>query len=79
MAIKKGETYSFTGLIMPSGKIKVTEFQIHRYRKEKYIFSSLSFIIVFFLIFKYFRLDKQGIFLIKPRDNKFEDNYNNHS
>jgi len=61
----KGGTYSLTGSITSTGKFKVMEVQFHRYRNLKYIFSSLSFLIVIFLIIKYFRLNKKGIYLIR--------------
>ena len=61
--VKKGGTYSLTGHINSSGKIKVLEIQTHRHRKLKYLFSGFSFIVVIFLIGKYLRFDTNGIYL----------------
>lgn len=63
--IKEGETYSFLGIITDSGKIHVDTVQHHPYRKYKYLLSSLSLILVIFLIIKYIRFNSDGLCLKK--------------
>ena len=65
--LNKGETYSFRGKITDSGNILVDIVQHHPYRKYKYLLSSLSLILVIFLIIKYIRIDSAGLYLRKDQ------------
>jgi hypothetical protein len=76
--VKKSETYSLTGYIERSGRIKVTEIQANRHRNLKYLFSSLSFIIIIFLVVKYIRFDPKGIYLKEYMSEEIKTNGNIH-
>jgi hypothetical protein len=58
--IREGETYSFIGSILKSGKINIQKMQHHPYRFYKYIISGSAIFIVLFLIFKNIRIRKNG-------------------
>lgn len=60
MNILEGDTYSFTGLITASGKIRLTEMQHHPYRLIKYLLSALAIVIALILILKNIRIQKKG-------------------
>jgi hypothetical protein len=60
-----GGTYSLSGIVNSPGELIIKEIQHHRHRILKYVFSSLSFIVVIALLIKYFRIDKNGIYLIQ--------------
>jgi hypothetical protein len=60
MNIREGDTYSFTGMITASGKIRLTEMQHHPHRLYKYLISGSAFLFVFNLIIKNIRIQKKG-------------------
>ena len=70
--IRKGETYSFIGMITTSGKIRIKEIQHHPYRLYKYLLSSSAILIVLYLIIKNIRIQKKGQYLTLINENKFD-------
>lgn len=72
MNIRKGETYSFIGMITASGKIRVKEIQHHPYRLHKYLLSSSAILIVLYLIIKNIRIQKKGRYLTLINEDKFD-------
>ena len=60
MNIHEGETYSFTGMITASGKIRLTEMQHHPHRLYKYLISGSALLIVLNLVIKNIRMQKKG-------------------
>jgi len=63
MHIQKGETYSFVGTIMKSGRIKIKRIQHHPYRLYKYLISGSAILLVIYLIFRNIRIQKKGKYL----------------
>ena len=60
MNIREGDTYSFTGMITASGKIRLTEIQHHPHRFYKYLISGSAILIALNLIIKNIRIQKKG-------------------
>ena len=72
MNIRKGETYSFIGMITASGKIRIKEIQHHPHRLYKYLLSSSAILIVLYLIIKNIRIQKKGRYLTLINEDKFD-------
>ncbi len=70
--IRKGETYSFIGMITASGKIRIKEIQHHPYRLYKYLLSSSAILIVLYLIIKNIRIQKKGHYLTFINEDNFD-------
>ncbi len=70
--IRKGETYSFIGMITASGKIRIKEIQHHPYRLYKYLLSSSAILIVLYLIIINIRIQKKGHYLTLINEDNFD-------
>lgn len=67
---KLGERYSFKGAITPEGKIDVLNYQHHPHRSLKYVFSSLSLLLVLFLVGRFIRIERSSLMLILMEPDK---------
>lgn len=59
--VNEGGRYSVKGIVNNQGIIEIHEIQHHPFRSYKYIFSSLSLIVVLVILFRYIRINRDGL------------------